>query len=221
MKQPKMASSKMDLSLDEIVTLKKRRGSRGRGRGGVQKVTRGGGKIWPIKNKPGLVGAPIQRTRPVTERLGIPIKTKSVPAAAAAVGKPGGDLRDVLASKSKKQVVDLRAKIKPKMSPVTVGRGRGRGQRGGKMSAPTPPRRARSRSPIRKPYPPMGLSSPPLPHAPSTRRQRESPIRLPSSAETKKITVTVPGLNRPVSEVSGFMVVLMADTLLQAGFLFN
>ena len=183
-----MAASKVDLSLDDIVTLGRRRG-RGRGGGPAQKI----GKTFVAGRKPFAMGGDQQRARPVTERLGV---------ATAKSAKPGGDLRDILATKQKQQVVDLRAKIRPKSSPV--GRGRGRpytSLRGGRTSAGS--RRERSRSPIRKPYVPMPFSSPPTaPPAPDARRRRESPIRLPSSAETKKITVTVPGLSRPVSEVS-------------------
>ena len=182
-----MAASKVDLSLDDLVTLRKRRG---RGRGGpAQKI----GRVYVTGRKPFAVGGgEQQRARPVMERLGV---------AAAKTVKPGGDLRDILASKQKKQVVDLRAKIKPKSSSVSRGRGRPY-LRGGRVPAGT--RRERSRSPIRKPYVPIPFSSPPSapPTPDDARRQRESPIRLPSSAETKKITVTVPGLNRPVSEVS-------------------
>ena len=184
-----MATSEMDLSLDEIVSMKRRGRGRGVGRGALR--GRGQGR------RGGLVGTPIQPDGRVGRGGGV------------TATKTGKDLRDVLATKQKMQVVDLRAKIKPKMSPVSVGRGRGRphrSQRGGRTSAvaapsfPAAPRRARSRSPIRKSF-----SSPPPqadPHYPNSRRRRESPIRLPSSAETKKITVTVPGLNRPVSEVS-------------------
>ena len=176
-----MASSKVDLSLDEIVTM----GRRGRGRGGP---VRGTGRPWGQERRGGFVGAPVQ-TGGGARGGGV------------STGKSGKDLRDVLATKQKMHVVDLRAKIKPKMSTATVGRGRGRPhppQRGGRIPAPfAAPPRARSRSPIRKPYP-----SPPPSHYQNSRRQRESPVRLPTSAETKKITVTVPGLNRPVSEVS-------------------
>ena len=170
----------MDLSLDDIVTLGRRRG---RG-GGAPRGTWGPGR------RGGLVGTYIQ--------------TAAGRGGGAGTGRGGKDLRDVLATKQKMQVVDLRAKIKPKVSPVTEGRGRGRPhpppqQRGGRMSAQFgTPKRARSRSPIKKPHPP----SPPPAHFTNSRRRRESPTRLPSSAETKKITVTVPGLNRPVSEVS-------------------
>lgn len=185
-----MANSKLDLSLDEIVTLRRRRG---RGGGPAQ---RGGiGRTWVAGKKP--VAAGTTSTRPVTERLGVAAVTKAV--------KPGRDLRDILASKQKQQVVDLRAKIKPKS--LSVGRGRGRAplsQRGGRGPPQgIMPKRDRSRSPIRKSYPPFQFSPPSTgPHIPGSRRRRESPVRLPSSAETKKITVTVPGLNRPVSEVS-------------------
>ena len=175
------------------------RGGGGVRGGGVQKVGRGVGRVWPAGRRPGFVGASLGRGRPVAERLGV---------AVVAPKMTGADLRDILTSKQKQQVVDLRAKIKQKpKSPVTVGRsgGRGRSQRGGGGGRTTsddrvggPTRRARSRSPVRKQYAPQ-FSSPPLP-----RRQRANqPTRLPSAAETKKITVTVPGLNRPVSEVSG------------------
>ena len=186
----------MDLSLDEIVTLGKKRG---RGAGPAQKPV--AVKTWGPGKKPGFpVGKNAlqrqvpQRPQPVKARLGVSV-------VAAMTVKPRGDLRDILASKQKQQVVDLRAKIKPKGF-----RGRGRPLPGlqGRMVPGSPPKRPRSRSPIRKPYANNSpFSSPPAPPPPPPvmRRRKESPVRLPSSAETKKITVTVPGLNRPVSEV--------------------
>ena len=189
----------MDLSLDDIVTLGKKRG---RGAGPAQKPV--AAKTWGPGKKPGFPpgkNAPQrqvpQRPQSVKARLGVSV-------VAAMTVKPGGDLRDILASKQKQQVVDLRAKIKPK---GFRGRGRGRPLPGpqGRIVPGSPPKRPRSRSPIRKPYANNSpFSSPPAPPPPPViRRRKESPVRLPSSAETKKITVTVPGLNRPVSEVRG------------------
>ena len=162
-------------------------------------MARGAGRGWGPGRRGGLVGPPIQTASGGTAAGG------GGRGGGGATTKTGKDLRDILATKQKMQVMDLRAKIKPKSAPVTVGRGRGRphpSQRGGRTAPAAPftsaPRRARSRSPIRKTF----SSPPPSPQYPNSRRRRESPIRLPSSAETKKITVTVPGLNRPVSEVS-------------------
>ena len=160
-----MAMSKVDLSLDEIVTMGKRRG-----RGGGPPFRASAGKPWGPGKKPGF------------------------PAVRGPAGGKAGDLRDVLASKQKKQVVDLRAKLKPRGGPPQ--RGRARPVQRGRMVPGSPPQRNRSRSPIQKranPAPPAAR--------PVMRRRRESPVRLPSQAEAKKITVTVPGLSRPVSEV--------------------
>lgn len=157
--------SKVDLSLDEIVTLGRRRG-------------RGGGPPF---------GAGAGRPRGSGRKPGFPM------ARGAAAGK-AGDLRDVLASKQKKQVVDLRAKLKPRGGPSQ--RGRPRPLQRGRNVPSSPPQRDRSRSPIQKRANPVSPAARPV-----MRRRRESPVRLPSQAEAKKITVTVPGLSRPVSEV--------------------
>ena len=184
-----MASSKVDLSLDEIVTLGRRRG-RGRGRGGGLPSSR-----FAVAGKPWAVGTGGAR------KPGFQTAKPAATGAAGTSGKAGVDLRDMLATRQKKQVGDLRAKLKPKFAPAPRGRARPM-QRGRAATAPGnfAPRRDRSRSPPWKapaPPPAAQVASPP-----PVRRHRELPVHLPSSAEAKKITVTVPGLSRPVSEVS-------------------
>ena len=114
------------------------------------------------------------------------------------------DLRDVLAKKQKTTVTDLRAKLTPKAAPAPKGKPtppfRRQPQSGG------PPARARTRSQPRPRSPPFMVPaskrrSDPSPSKPIAQRYRDPPIHLPSYSETKKITITVPGLNRPVSEV--------------------
>ena len=156
--------SKVDVSLDELVTMDGRKW----GRGGA-----GAGRSWGPRRR-GAAGGALSRA----------------PQAA--------DLRDVLAKKKKLQVVDLRTKLKSKEVPPRRGRPLQLTPRG-RITAPiAPPKRARSRSPIHKWTSPVSQAA-----HPGMRRRRSSPVRLPSRAEAKKITVTVPGLSRPVSEVRG------------------
>lgn len=130
-------------------------------------------------------------------------------------GKPVGDLRSILAKKQSATVTDLRSKLKPKALYTSKLASRSQQttqhQQQGADNGRGPPR-----GPERKPLKltttfknsvssAVSGSSKPSPHertrsAPVSHRSRPA-SKLPSYDEAKKISVTVPGLSRPVSEV--------------------
>ena len=113
------------------------------------------------------------------------------------------DLRDVLAKKQKTTVTDLRAKLKPKAAPIPKGKASPPFHRQSQSGGPLARTRPQPRPPRSPPFmvPASKRRSDPSPSKPIAQRYRDPPINLPSYSETKKITITVPGLNRPISEV--------------------
>ena len=191
-------ASKIDMSLDELVQLKRKQkggGPQSKGKAG-QKQQWGGGQKGKQQGWQGKMQGQGQQKRPQGQQFR---KQQTAQNGGAA---PVSDLRDILATKQKTTVVDLRAKLGPKQPQV-------------KKPKPAPtsfrsrPTRGTGQSPRSRPQ--MVPRSPPTFSAPGRsrrsdpgpipRRHRDSPPRLPSYEEAKKITVTVPGITRPVSEV--------------------
>ena len=194
-------ASKIDMSLDELVQLKKKQkggGPQGKGKAGQQWGGGGGGQKGKQQGWQGKMQGQGQQKRPQGQQFRKQ-QQQTVQNGGAA---PISDLRDILATKQKTTVVDLRAKLGPKQPQV-------------KKPKPSPtsfrsrPTRGTGQSPRFRPQ--MSPRSPPTFSAPVRsrrsdpgpipRRHRDSPPRLPSYEEAKKITVTVPGITRPVSEV--------------------
>lgn len=134
-------------------------------------------------------------------------------------GKPVGDLRSILAKKQSATITDLRSKLKPKALYTSKLASRSQQtmqhqqqqQQQGAGNGRTPPR-----GPGRKPLKLTATFKNSVSSAvsgsgkPSSREHtRSAPVshrsrsasKLPSYDEAKKISVTVPGLSRPVSEV--------------------
>ena len=127
-------------------------------------------------------------------------------------GVSTGDLRDKIATKTKAHVGDLREKLAPKPPPPQPPRTKSYP----KMSLTTsrPSRISSNSNRIPSHYAPTTTrlqvshnqtpygQEPPInpPHSRPAARSLP-PFRLPSEAEAKKITVTVPGLTKPTSEV--------------------
>lgn len=126
-------------------------------------------------------------------------------------GKPIGDLRSILAKKQSASVTDLRAKLKPKALYTSQLASRAQAPQQGANGAD---HRVQGRKPLKltatfknsvssavsgssKQSPREGGSR----SAPVSHKSRSSSHKLPSYEEAKKISVTVPGLSRPVSEV--------------------
>ena len=184
-------ASKVDMSLDDIVKSKK---------GAARK-------------KPGVgAGGAAQKFKPSIQNGGTG-SAKSV-----------SDLRSVLAKKQLASISDLRAKLKPKalytkkltsrvqqqQKQATKGNQKqkrlsltpnfknsissavGSNPGGMNESFKKPSRGSRSRRSDPGPGP-----------GPISHRTKSSSSKLPSYEEAKKISVTVPGLSRPVSEVRG------------------
>ena len=145
-------------------------------------------------------------------------------------GKPVGDLRSVLAKKQGASITDLRARLKPKAlytsklasrAQQTIpqqhhhqqhqqqqqqqhaaenGRGPTRGGPGGRkpLKLTTTFRNSVSSAVSGSSKPPSSRER--TRSAPVNHRSHSAP-KLPSYEEAKKISVTVPGLSRPASEV--------------------
>lgn len=106
-----------------------------------------------------------------------------------------GDLRAKLGGKKKADIVDLRAKLKPKAlstkqlkSKLTSAQNSQRPQKikSEQFTLQSQPSRKSDPGPVA---------------AAASHKRRKSPVRLPTYEEAKKISVTVPGLNKPVSQV--------------------
>ena len=198
-------ASKIDMSLNDLIDMKrkKRGGLTGRG-GGVYTSGRGRGGIalrgrgWGFR---GGRGSPVVRGRggPLAGRLGY---APNFNKPASPVTPQTGDLRDLLAKKQKTTVTDLRSKLQPKAPAIKSptlpsGRGTSASYRGTARSTIAPRGRPQE----------VGVTksrrSDPGPIRSPGYRHRAPPAQVPSYAEAKKITVTVPGLSQPVSrEVS-------------------
>ena len=189
-------ASKVDMSLDDLVQLNRRKGpGGGQGKftrqnqmGGVQKL---GGKFQPAQAKIG---------RGAGGGGGV---------------KKVGDLRDMLAKKQKSTVGDLRTKLKPKAlytsklskSQPSTPQGASRTGTGATPTSRRSPHSASNRGQATSPMKPIRVDSPPPPSRPSRRsdpgpvshKPRSAIPKLPSYDEAKKITVTVPGLRHPPS----------------------
>lgn len=141
-------------------------------------------------------------------RGGKGLKTSGAHTNAAANGVPRkvSDLRDVIVKKTKAHVTDLRLKLHTK-PPAPPPRTKGtpqrqqqpsRGRNSGKdprAYPPQPPPPQRHQGGRRSPSP---LQYQPKPHSSPGHSGR---LLLPTLAEAKKITVTVPGLSKTTSEV--------------------
>lgn len=128
-------------------------------------------------------------------------------------GKPVGDLRSVLAKKQTASITDLRTKLKPKALYTSNLASRSQssmnyqGVNGTDMRGP-------GRKPLKLTAPFKNSVSSAVSGSSSKsshERSRSAPMsqtrsrssKLPSYEEAKKISVTVPGLSRPMSEVRG------------------
>ena len=168
------------MSLDDLVMI----GGRKRGRGGGAKT----------------------QGKPTGQRSSGPAQNKfgnKQQQAGKGAGKKAGDLRNVLSKKQNSNVGDLRSKLKPKALYTA-------------KNMKSPPGGSTPKSPVksrRGGVIPKGMLSPPTTRPePQRRRSRRSdpgpqlrhrdPKSNVSYEEAKKITVTVPGISRPVSEVS-------------------
>ena len=117
------------------------------------------------------------------------------------------DLRDKIATKVKANVIDLREKLAPKPPPPQPPRTKSypkmslstaRPSRSNRIPSHYAPTRLQiSHSQAAQGQPPLT----PPPHPRSAARSPPQQFRLPSEAEAKKITVTVPGLTKTTSEV--------------------
>lgn len=130
-------------------------------------------------------------------------------------GKPVSDLRTVLAKKQAASITDLRTKLKPKalytsklssrsqqalQAASNSTNGKGSGQKRLKLTASF---KNSVSSAIAGSSGSSKSSRGPRSGGPVAHRPRSSSNRLPSYEEAKKISVTVPGLSKPVSEVRG------------------
>jgi hypothetical protein len=137
-------------------------------------------------------------------------------------GKPVNDLRTILAKKQSVNITDLRAKLKPKALYTSKLSSRaqqqqqhqqqrqhqaaenGRGPRGPGAGRQPLKLTATFKNSVSSAV--SGSSSKPSSRertrsAPVSHRSRSTSSKLPSYEEAKKISVTVPGLSRPLSEV--------------------
>lgn len=130
-------------------------------------------------------------------------------------GKPVGDLRSILAKKQAANITDLRTKLKPKAlytsklasrsqpamkQPAADVRGQGgQGRKPLKLTATFKSSVSSAVSGSSKPASREHERTRSVPA--SHRSSRSTSHKLPSYEEAKKISVTVPGLSRPVSEV--------------------
>lgn len=146
--------------------------------------------------------------------------TFATKAAVSENGKPVSDLRSVLAKKHGSAITDLRTKLKPKAlytsklasrSQQAISQQHQQHQHGAENGRG--PRGPAGRKPLKltttfKNSVSSAVSGSSK-HPSSRERTRSAPVnhrsrstsKLPSYEEAKKISVTVPGLSRPVSEV--------------------
>lgn len=133
-------------------------------------------------------------------------------------GKPVSDLRSVLAKKQVANISDLREKLKPKAlytsklasrnpqsSPGAANGVSSKSPAGRKQLKLTPSFKNSVSSAVSgsSSAPPKSSSRGTSRSSSSSHRSKSSSYKLPSYEEAKKISVTVPGLSRPVTEVRG------------------
>lgn len=207
-------ASKIDLPLDDLVGKTGQGSFRFRRGQGANKRGRGGG-IQNIQGGP-IVGNFRGRAR----GRGRGITTRALRASANAhqngvEQKPGGtgvnDLRDLLATKTKTAVTDLRAKLPPKQ--LATQNNKFKKRQGNKQPNGQGGRGVRPAQQI--PLETFSISAPgKRTLVPGTHSYRANlfsedtkfvPRRLPTAAEAKRITVTVQGLSKTTSEVRAFL----------------
>ena len=210
-------ASNFDKPLDELVNSRGRAGFRGRGR---SFRGRGAGASGGFNSKRG--GANF-RDRNFGAKVG---KTEQNGFSRNDGGGKGGvnDLRDVIISKTKPSVTDLRLKLPPKQLSKAKGGGGGGGGGGSRLSIGSSTNNSKLGSGGRtskqqlkssKTYPSISdhqlLFQKQRLGGRSTRSLKEksppSGRRLPTSSEAKKITVTVQGLSKTTSEVRGLSLI--------------
>ena len=204
-------ASKFDKPLDELVNNRGRGGFRGRGRGFRG---RGTGASGGFNSKRG--GANF-RDRSFGTKVGKTAEENGFSRNDGGGGKGGvNDLRDVIISKTKPSVTDLRLKLPPKQLSKGRGGGGGGGSRSSVSSSSLGSGGRTSKQQIKSPKPYSSMSDHQLlfqKQRPvrSTRNLKEkspsSGRRLPTSSEAKKITVTVQGLSKTTSEVRGLSLI--------------
>lgn len=195
------------MSLDDLIKLRKK------GRGGFQKQQRGA-KTGQQNIPRGTQKTTFQKFSPQKafqkpQRGGFQKSTRGGKTQGqqqrqqnSGAAAPVSDLRDMLTEKQKTTVTDLRAKLTPK-SPQKGAAGIST-RLTPRSTGPKPKGRPRAKSPSPLEYTTSSRRNDAGPSRSTTRRQHDPPVKLPSYEETKKITITVPGLpglNRPTSEV--------------------
>lgn len=206
-------ASKIDLPLDDLVGKTGQGSFRFRRGQGMNKRGGRGGGIQRIQGGP-IVGNNRGRAR----GRGRGITTRALRASANAhqnglEQKPGGtgmnDLRDLLATKTKTAVADLRAKLPPKQPAPQNNKSKkrqgnkqpiGQGGRGVHPAQQTPLETFSISAPGKRTMVP-GTHS----YRPNLFSEDTKSRRLPTAAEAKRITVTVQGLSKTTSEVRAFL----------------
>ena len=214
-------SSKIDLPLNELVRSGRSRGGRGRGKGANKRgggtqgqgkfkkdfgATRGRGGKFRGQGKG--IGRGSVKSRLTTEK---PKAFQNGGVNDEQISKVS-DLRDLLASKNKSTVMDLRAKLPPKPESSQTEKPNTRNNPGLKTKnkplyiSSTTFSRSASTTRSRPQASSSGTSSRSKEPFSSrnfreAERRPQSSSRLPTTAEAKKITVTVQGLSKTTSQV--------------------
>ncbi len=204
-------SSKIDMPLDNLVKSHRGRRGGGVGRPGQKFLNSSKQNMRGGRGRGGLRGMASNRAggvargaTSITARLGFTTKLKTVQNGVKTKNvHKVSDLRDVLATKTKTTVADLRTKLPQKPPPAA------------KTEKKKIPALPRTRSPLRISSDMFRTSAKPrgvggsshskeaIFSKSSKEAERTLSRRLPTTAEAKKITVTVQGLNKTTSEVRG------------------